>query len=298
MSVPTVTVRTRPKGGNLLPQAKASPADLGLARRRMVLLIHGYNVNEAGAAEAYDAFVAGLEAAGRPARSVAAEVVGFTWPGDINLGKLSFVSYPTEIRPAIDSATRLLDYLHTVRGPGGAPVELILVCHSLGNRVGLEMLRLLAGTIPANLTLRGAALMAAAVPVPMIETGKRLHAAALLARTLTLYSPDDLVLRFAFAIGETAAGDGWMPQAVGREGNPAWAWPTRLRMWKANGKGYGHGDYWSDGVAAVQVARFLGTPLPPGIAENGISGRDLPESPEVRARDTASRSLPPTISFG
>lgn len=294
----TVTVRTSARGGNLLPQAKASPADLGLARRRIVLLIHGFNTNQAGAEESYGAFVAGLEAAGRPLRSIQAEVVGFLWPGDINLGLLSFLSYPTEIQPAIHSAERLLEYLRTVRGPGGAPVELILVCHSLGNRVGLELLRLLAGAVPGNLTLRGMSLMAAAVPVPMVEPGKRLNPAALLTRTLTLYSPDDSVLRFAFPLGQTAAGEGWMPQAIGREGNPAWMWQTRLRMWKGDGKGYGHGDYWKEASAAVQVARFLGTPLPPEIAENGISPRELPDPPALPEREPPGRSLPPTQPFG
>jgi hypothetical protein len=166
------------------------------------------------------------------------------------------------------------------------------VAHSLGARVTLELLTCLASPAGGSAWMRGACLMAAAVPVGMVNAGGALVTGTLLpARTLVLYSRSDAVLHWAFPLGQTLAGEGFFPTAVGRCGDPAQRWTDEAELLGDN-----HGDYWGDPRTAVQVARFLGVPVPAELPGLEPVSRALPDvSPlpttAIGARDLPARTL-------
>src|SRR5205807_8984213 len=125
------------RSGSLLPQAHA-PAVVGLGHRRLIFLVHGFNLSADAARKAYGLFARKLDETAPATHVLLADLVGILWPGDAAWGLLSFASFPREIRPARESAQRLSTYLSTVRGPGGGPVEIYFVSHSLGSRVAME----------------------------------------------------------------------------------------------------------------------------------------------------------------
>jgi pimeloyl-ACP methyl ester carboxylesterase len=266
-------------------------------RRRLVLLIHGYNTTESGALESYEELVASLQALGPVARPMLEHLVALLWPGDVHLGPLSFALYPTAIGPARESAERLAAFLQDLRGPEGTPVEVVLVAHSLGSRVALELLQRCARSRPSARMARSC-LMGAAVPVPMLDAGGSLVDGATLSRTLVLYSPSDAVLAWAFPLGETLAREGAFPEAVGRFGRPLPLWNTHHQMFKNGLQGYGHGDYWKRRETASPLASFLGVAMPSATPVAVISGNQLPEALEVGARELRRWGLPGSRWFG
>ena len=283
-----LTLRERRAGGPVRDAVREVTPPFPQGRRRVVLLIHGYNNTEDAARESYGAFTGDLAQLGTAARALLTDVGKLYWPGDADLGPISFLSYPLEIGPAKQSAERLATYLRTLVGPGGTTTEIYLVGHSLGNRLILELLDLLAAS-PAPLGHpAGACLMAAAVPVAMVQEGGRLLPGATLpGRTLTLYSRDDAVLRWAFPLGETAADEGFFPTAVGRFGQPHGVWTERREL-----VGNNHGDYWPDPRAAVLIARVLGVAVPREIEAVALAGRRLPTRLEPTTREIGKREFP------
>lgn len=283
-----LTVREEPVGGRVGGEVREVTPPFAQGRRRVVLLVHGYNDTEDAARRSYGRFAKDLARLGASARALLPDLGGFYWPGDADLGPLSFLSYPFEITPARESGERLAEYVRTLVGPGGTATELYVVGHSLGNRVILEALdRLAAVPAPAG-HVAGACLMAAAVPVEMVEErGPLLEGATLPGTTLALYSPNDTVLHFAFPLGETAAGEGFFPTAVGRFGQPAGLWTQRQEL-----TGNDHGHYWGDPRAATRVARLLGAAVPWEVEAAAMAGRALPAAPERPARTLPAHALP------
>jgi hypothetical protein len=157
------------------------------------------------------------------------------------------------------------------------------VAHSLGCRLTLELLqRFLQSMQQIQVVFGPVSLMAAAVPVGTAQRDGELGGVIQAVKSQVLYSTADRVLQLAFPIGETAARDGFFPQAVGRHGNPSvWSSPT-LRM------NYAHGDYWPGKESASAVAAFLGAPVHPLPMENAIAMHETPVSDGV-----VDRGLPP-----
>ena len=222
------------------------------------------------------------------------ELGRFFWPGDSAWGFLSALSYPWEIGDARQSASRLARFFAGVFGPEGGPTELNFVGHSLGCRLLLEALALVvAGAGAGWPEVRRLCLMAAAVPVELMEATGRLEAAARWSRSLFfLYSPDDAVLHFAFPIGQAAAfalgeEDGLYLTAVGRHGQPSGLTPHRFEL-----SGNGHSDYWSDRRAADIMAAFLGEAVPRELASHGRLMRPEPEARPLAKRQIQSRESP------
>jgi hypothetical protein len=197
-----------------------------------LLLIHGFNNTHDEARLAYATFRQLLTDAGLAAQSL----VEVHWPGNARLGLLSFASYPTEIRPAVASGRALAAWLMEKTGQA----TFTIVAHSLGCRLALEAVNHLraAGALGK---IEDMCLMAAAVrvdrvakgvlgPQPFDSTGWRI-----------LHSRNDWVLGLAFPLGQTLAGDGFFPRAVGVAGDPD-VWPEDVP-----GLGYGHGGYWRGG---------------------------------------------------
>jgi hypothetical protein len=281
------TLRDRSVGGSVSEAVRELTPPFPQGRRRVVILVHGYNNTQDAARRSYNAFTDDLTTLSPAAGSLLADIGGLYWPGDVALGPLSFISYPTEIAPALESARKLATYLRMLAGPGGTPTEIFFVCHSLGNRVLLEVLDLLAADPPWLVQVATVVLMAAAVPVDMVGARGALRPGATLpGKTLVLYSRDDNVLHWAFPLGEAAAGEGLFPTAIGRFGQPPGVWTERREL-----AGDDHSDYWGDRRAAVLVAGALGVPVPRTIEAQVLAPRKLPGPTPLAPREIATRDL-------
>ena len=282
MAALVISARVKSPGGPVADRV-STPGGTFPHPTRITVLVHGYNNPQNEALASYEAF---LEHSGLDGTLAAGQVCEFVWPGDKGWGMVSPMAYPLEIGPARDSAARLYEFLKGVQPAGGWPLEVRLVCHSLGNRVLLELIECwLDDGSPASLRFTACCLMAAAVPVPMVEYGGRLGAAAAApGRTLVLHSTSDSVLRWAFPMGETAAGEGFFPAAVGRKGDPAGLWTERTPM-----SGYGHSDYWPGAESAAAVTAFLGGAPERALPSAVIGEYSLPEAGAVAERELPRR---------
>ena len=280
LEVGELSVRRQPNGGPVADRVQILGQVSPAGKRQIVLLMHGYANDQQTASGSYDNCINNLKVCtGAANSSLPSPFFKFYWPGDTRLRWFSELSYPWEITPAIESGTRLAEFLANLAGPDGTPLEVHLVAHSLGNRVMLEMLEHLRHNLPSSLILRSASLMAAAVPVRMLQDPMELMLAALAPhRRHALFSTADRVLHWAFPLGETAANEGFFPEAVGRRGNPPYGvWTTRISM-----NGYGHSDYWRLYTTASVLAGLLGATVASPSTVNVISARQA----------TADRSLP------
>jgi pimeloyl-ACP methyl ester carboxylesterase len=285
-TVRLISARTAPAGGPV--SNKITPEDFSPQSNRLVILIHGYNVNQANGEASYNAFSQLLQTYKVPEVSILGEVIGFLWPGDVDIKFIAGLFYPAKMQAARDSATRLAEFLASLRGPNGVPMQIMLVAHSLGNRVSLEMMTdLLAQSNRTWGRMEGYCLMAAAVVVGEVQNNGRLYPAISKLRTRTLFSESDKVLHWAFPSGETAAGAGFFPQAVGRFGNPVAIWNDRFDL-----QPYDHGNYFPglqtrtgvDDRSAQYVAQFLGAAIPLPRAVNQITSNSLPPENNIPSR--------------
>jgi len=269
-------------GGPVAKEVRDDPPGWMANANQAVLLVHGFNNNQKEARKAYEKFRANLPTG-------IWRVGEVQWPGDADFGFLQwldFLSYPTEIPDARDSAERLAAFLAKLARTNPT-IEITLVGHSLGCRLILELLdRFETGKSKPAPTFRRILLMAAAVPVKLSEPGKRLYKAGAQARErLVLFSPDDLVLRFAFPAGQTLAKvpfgyeqDIYL-EPVGLHGHPeAFATETPLQAC-----GNGHGDYWGDEDAAAYLAQKLGVAVPHRLKERCLPKHERPAANELPA---------------
>lgn len=275
----------RKVGGPVAAEVHGSATGWMGSAGQVVLLVHGFNNNFDEARKAYRSFREHLPAGG------SWRIGEVQWPGDADFGFvqwLDFLSYPTEIPDARDSAKRLAAYLARVAGINPA-LELTLVGHSLGCRLVLEMLdRFQTGASRPSPFIRHVLLMAAAVPVALSEPGKRLQKAGTLARErLVLFSPADIVLGLAFPAGQLLARlmkyeDHVYFEAVGLNGHPeSFASETPQQAC-----GNGHSDYWKDEDAAAYLASKMGAAVP-----NRLKERCLPKHETAAANELPSSSL-------
>jgi hypothetical protein len=271
IEVGELSARTLPAGGKVAgkiqPLGPVSPN----GRRQIVVLIHGYANSQNVASASFQACIDNLQKLpGTASTTLPSPIFKFYWPGDTQIRVFSELSYSAEIGPATDSGQRLAEFLGTLAGPGGSPTEIHLICHSLGNRVALEMLKAFDATNPRVL-FRSISMMAAAVTVSRVKDGGELWNSWRVAkRSQALCSISDRVLHFAFPPGETLAGEGFFPEAVGRFGNPAGSWNKNLPM-----SDYGHSSYWPSPSTAPFLASFLEMPVNPPTPVNGIPARPV-----------------------
>jgi Alpha/beta hydrolase of unknown function (DUF900) len=253
-----------------------------------LLLVHGYNNSREAARGSFDVFVSDLENAG-PRTSLPWPVFGVQWPGDEPNPILSAASYPLKIGVAAESANRIADLLRGTFGPGGAPLILYVVSHSLGGRLVVDLLaRLLAAREQFNIVVNRVTLMAAAVPVGHVDIDGDLRAGIdVTGGVCVLHSKGDLVLHYAFPIGQTAGFDGFFPTAVGRFGDPSNAWAKNRPMAHAR-KAYGHSSYWPGAESASEVAAFFGCAVPATTPTASIVDSSLPEPNTITERSTPS----------
>lgn len=253
-----LSVRTSCVGGDVKDEIEElGPPPPVQGRSQVAILIHGFNNTRKAARNSYQDLFDNLEES-LPGIGDDPEgrFRGFHWPGDANLGPVSFVSYPVEIGDAKKSARSLARFLRRLRGPGIQDfVQVDIVAHSLGCRVILEtMTELLGDGVSYPVVFRDVCLMAAAVPLYMVDDGAELRPGAELPRRLVvLHSYADLVLAGAFPLGQTLGGEGFFPGALGRYGPPpGLPLPGGTRM-----PGLGHTKYWKDKAVSSHVATFL-----------------------------------------
>jgi pimeloyl-ACP methyl ester carboxylesterase len=243
--VTSVSFRTEAIGGTLRPATDEDVFRLARAQT-LVLLVHGYNNPQAKAEEAYRGFrcVQGMLGDLNDARPVGyGSMVEVYWPGDFNLGRASALLYMLCVPRARNSAERVATALQRAAALGG-PKTVDIVAHSLGCRLTLELIERLTGT--PDVQLRRVVLMAAAVPTYMLEVGGRLSAlfrTRHVERLQSLYSGSDMALAAAFPVGQTLAGEGISPTALGHA-----LWPASLASFaifeQVEVSGAGHSQYW------------------------------------------------------
>lgn len=152
--------------------------------RRVLALVHGYNVTEAMDAYALIAMMVSNHYD---------TVIGVTWPGS----QISLAFWFAELRANKAGrlmAAGLLPLLDGIAANGGC---LDVEAHSLGCRVALESLR-------SGLEVRNLILAAAAIHDEAVEVGE-LYGSVIEGRThrtLVTYSRNDPVLRHAFRLAE------------------------------------------------------------------------------------------------
>ena len=296
-------LRRDKEGGKLLdPGVYHGLLPDALARRTCLVLIHGFNNSDSGAATAYFAFRKRERALFNTVDPDAFEAqFGDTfWPGDAQWGffdKLDFLIYPTAVHTAVEAAKDLDALLAKL--PNLERVDFI--AHSLGARVVLETLVLLRKR--ALPKIARVVLMAPAVPSEMLEPGGKffdllmqLWAEGIEVRVL--HSLDDKVLHWAFPPGQSLAGKAEASErALGRYGPSVMmpGWSKTLKGITITGAD--HGDYWGDGAAGpslqstteagnflrlgdvrreVSPARALSTPVALPVPRPLVDGRSLP----------------------
>ncbi len=240
--------------------ARAFPESLLRARQaspnRAVLLIHGWSVPVERQAESYDPLLRLIDGRHPPAADA---ILTVSWS--------STGAYWQRVRETPAVAEALAAFLCAEKNGFTRRQELVLIGHSMGCRVALELLAMLkARAFVPEIRLF---LMAAAVPVTFVQTGRLAEAADAAAHSVVYYSPEDIALGLPFRLGQTIADDGGlMPEAVGLWGRPErGVWKDRKLM-----VGFDHGHYWrADDVALDLVNDHLRR------AQRQMGTRDMPQ---------------------
>lgn len=282
-----LNVRQHPEGGGVRVPCSADWVNkMARTQRELMVLVHGFNNNRAEAQEAYLGFRSrqkGLidQQYGTTLEDLLCDAF---WPGDANfagpLDTVDFLVYPTTINKAQQTAVELSAYL-----AGRSDVlNLHFVGHSMGCRVILETIALLKANPNFRAAIRKVCLLAAAVPTSAVFPDGALADAFRAAEQVeVLHSTADLVLALAFPIGQTLAGDGFFPSAIGRRGDVPRN-PGQIRTHPVDGAG--HSDYWGwcstaeSAEAAKLISQFLSI---------GAISRELPQASIAKRPDPGSK---------
>lgn len=288
----SLNVRTKGSGGEVARQIRCTYTEPTWSKA--VILIHGFNRSWSGAKESYGEFLANTPLESFPVQL--GPVFQCYWPGDEPNPVLSVVSYPLQIPKARESGERIAEFLRTRPTTGSKPLELIIICHSLGCRLTLEMVRCLEEVVKdGSVLIRRLILMAAAVPrghvngretrlYPAVELSSRFR------KPRNMYSAYDRVLHWAFPPGQIAGfdtGGEAVPCAVGRFGDPRWAWDLcDMGQFK-----YDHGYYWGKMPTAQKVAEYLGIPISRETDSVEAAVYSTPVAGPIASRELPVRTL-------
>jgi len=305
MAVHIINLRCPPDGEDITQYPQALPSLPSASAAQLILLVHGYNDSLMDAREAYASFlnpsydqdlVRSLPPNAWPAYIEAlkgdtvdsfsswGEICLVFWPADVWGRGFSAAAYVPELELAADSAVALAGVLRGL--PRMPQPQIALVCHSMGNRLALDMLNL-----NASIPCRAMCLMAAAVAVEMVTGSVQpdfRSAIGAIEKKMVLYSTSDGVLGTAFPLGEAMAGEGSGLEAVGLNGNPRELWGDGGRDMDP----YGHGDYWlaigdqAGTTSRDMVLSFLSATMPPYSAPSQIDS-----NPGTPSSSIASNAL-------
>lgn len=231
---------------------------------RVILLVHGFNNNTDEANESFFTMRQnfdlclhnnGVDEAVR--KRFQEEIWELYWPGYIGpehsagwwakrfYSTETALAYSLQVAKASARVPESLAKYLRARRPSGV----FFIGHSLGCRVVLETIAKLSD---APVPVLGFILMAAAVPMHhLFENGSLRRAVARGRHRYCLFSTADTVLGITFPPGQILAQDGPLyaiPVATGFTGWPAAAYTVRTHT------GFGHGDYWKEGLAGGRHA--------------------------------------------
>jgi pimeloyl-ACP methyl ester carboxylesterase len=282
---------SRTGSGGLGVYVPAYPPDLA---QPICLFVHGYNVEEPRALRSIRDLLRTM-ADQRCLPSVLSSGLwvvfwrGYKETAGHELSALSPLTYSRHVRPAMDSGRALARYLLDLARvqPPQTP-QIHVIGHSLGCRVVLEMLKecersgLLRREHFPTVTL-----LAAAVPTYMLESPALLQRGALLpAKTSVLYSRRDYILsRVIFGSGQWLAGEGVLPTAVGRTGDPPSFWDDPIETRN------GHSGYFTDTRTANALASTLGVPFARPVAARPAAARPADDRMRISERPVPVRPL-------
>lgn len=265
--------------GSRTVAAKVGPPEnvAAFARsKRAVIFIHGFANSEDKAKESYTKMLASLsDVAGSQRLDAYADFFAFQWPGDHPFRLLNVPTFGARIGTAGDAGRALAALL----GKARSDAQIILVAHSLGCRVALAAVAVLAADPPgdgAGINVGRVHLMAAAVPVTECRGEAAYATRAPHCRYAVYHSLRDKAL-MGFIVGQApfdrpgfAVGFLGGPRPDGGEAD---RWDRRVDT------GFGHGDYWPSPSVASDICDDIVPPLK----------RSLPALPRiVGARDQAS----------
>lgn len=279
-----LSVRELSVGGDVINVVRYRGLDPRKSER-LLILIHGFNVTQARAAETLTGFHRRLaDSSAGGARSLPPAWI-FYWPGDHEDPLFSAATYSDRIDTAKLAGERLGKLL-TKLSPHQ---EVILIGHSLGCRVLLQALSYVAdahadGTPSAQVIM--ACLMAAAVPEGRCQGHNQPYRSDVIKPAIhVMYSRDDCVLHRFFPLGQKVKGEVMGP-AVGYLGGPPERWTEPRRE-----TGLGHGDYLTAPESAAAVAKMIDPTLPQTLA-----ARKLPhERCLKKPRWLGQRKLPSRV---
>lgn len=254
------------RGGAVAPVLEAPPTAL-IGAHKLTILIHGFNNDEQAAQISYGQFIDQTSML-RRAYPDLGTVCEFFWPGDIDAPRwIAAAFYAESVTRAPHAARVLADFLHELSATG--PLEVNLICHSLGNRVALELARTLVDR-QSSVRVKHLCLLAAAVPSMMVYDGGTLREAIdSISRTLVLHSEFDEALGVVFRGGQWLANED-ASHAIGKYGAPLYRWSMSSDM-----KPYGHSDYWPGASSARHVREFLGLSATRSLPFRQISEREV-----------------------
>lgn len=286
-----ISCRTSEEGGDIDPMKAWLSLPALRGTQHLIFLIHGYNNTLAEAKDAYqslDQFQRAQAGAGRD-WAFGATVVPVFWPGDARWGLLRPTYYPFALPKADQTADILGEILTDLLGFAGGMLTVDLVAHSMGNRIGLRMQSLVAGT--AGLLVRRSVHMASAVPTRRLERAadglsRGLDAETREGKAASLYSEDDGVIAYAFPVGETAdfPDEGVLPVALGHCDWPLGHGRTNFTQWNASPAG--HHDYWFGKAAQIEVHDVLDLGV---VGPRELVSHDTPAAPPMEPRELAVR---------
>jgi hypothetical protein len=142
---------------------------------------------------------------------------------------------------------------------------------------------------PAKLQRLVVILMAPAIPTEFIQPGGKLHDAIQVPNSIAVFhSPADSVLSRYFGIGQSLAGEGILPEAVGLNGAPRNVPWTKVEHMRS----YDHGDYWAELEMVEKVCRILGIQISPlAMSLPLATQKKLASSRLIAAEPLPGRSL-------
>lgn len=263
---PSLSYRLSDKGGGIRDFGVLSPGGRLTQFDSILFFVHGYNNDQEAASASYKHFVELL------GTGVRATIVGVYWPGDNWSHGAYYLGALAKVRTI---ARRFARDIHDAAVETGK-LEISFVAHSLGCRLTLETIHalneLLRHQPVAGLKLRRVVFMAGAVPTDLLEQQQPLNTAVQHSgiAAKSLYSEADRVLHYAFPLGQTLAGGGFFPTALGRT---HWRGASALNpaLQQAENPTADHSDYWGSAStnavaqqhAALEVRGFIPLGGPP-----------------------------------
>jgi hypothetical protein len=254
-----------------------------LPGRRLVILVHGYNVRAEDARGTYQAFLDDvIKRNDRLAQPAFCTYWSFHWPGDhdgppVARSATSLGTFSIKIEFANKAGRQLAALLRRL----GSHQEVYFIAHSLGCRVVLATLYEIENWCNDNdamwpgAKVKGAILMAAAVPWMTCDkepaygssddVQHHFHRRQSEPQEWVFYSDQDGVLNVPFGTGEYLHGEGG-GEAVGVHGRPGpdrWDRLVRTKMH--------HREYWPDTEQVVKdnvptMLGLTGSRKPPAIS--------------------------------